>query len=66
MDFNSSQWRLKLFVVATLFQALFGSSRLFQASLATRELSESVQNQTQLFKYHNIPLLSGKIAINLI
>ncbi|CAN6542773.1 unnamed protein product [Malus baccata var. baccata] len=66
MEFNFSQWRLKLFVVATLFQVSFGLSRLFQASLATRELSESIQNQTQLLKYHNDPLLSGKITINLI
>ncbi|KAM1014092.1 hypothetical protein ACFX13_044774 [Malus domestica] len=66
MGLNSSQWLMKLFVVATLFQVSFGSSRLFQVSLATRKLSELVQDQTQLLKYHNGPLLSGKIAINLI
>ncbi|XP_050157618.1 protein PHOSPHATE-INDUCED 1-like [Malus sylvestris] len=66
MGLNSSQWLMKLFVVTTLFQVSFGSSRLFQVSLATRKLSELVQDQTQLLKYHNGPLLSGKITINLI
>ncbi|WRX30699.1 hypothetical protein QQP08_023186 [Theobroma cacao] len=39
---------------------------LFQISLAGRKLSELVQDQPQLLTYHNGPLLSGKITINLI
>ncbi|PPS02912.1 hypothetical protein GOBAR_AA17760 [Gossypium barbadense] len=47
---------LKLFLVISLFQI----------SLAVRKLSEVVQDQPQLLTYHNGPLLSGKITINLI
>ncbi|MBA0865352.1 hypothetical protein Goshw_011387 [Gossypium schwendimanii] len=47
---------LKLFLVISLFQI----------SLAGRKLSEVVQDQPQLLTYHNGPLLSGKITINLI
>ncbi|XP_021808207.1 protein EXORDIUM-like isoform X2 [Prunus avium] len=64
--FGFSSSLLKLFLVASLIQVSLGSSRFFQVSLATRRLSELVQDQTQLLKYHNGPLLSGKIAINLI
>lgn len=39
---------------------------IFHISLATRRLNELVQNPTQLLHYHNGPLLSGKISINLI
>ncbi|XP_044474466.1 protein PHOSPHATE-INDUCED 1-like [Mangifera indica] len=40
---------------------------LFQISLAARTLNELAQDQvSQLFQYHNGPLLSGKISINLI
>uniref|UniRef100_A0A803NKQ3 Uncharacterized protein n=2 Tax=Cannabis sativa TaxID=3483 RepID=A0A803NKQ3_CANSA len=39
---------------------------LCQISLGTRKLSELVQDQPQLLKYHNGALLSGKISINLI
>ncbi|CAL5384057.1 unnamed protein product [Camellia sinensis] len=40
---------------------------LFQISLAARKLTELVQNQpSTLLEYHNGPLLSGKIPINLI
>lgn len=37
-----------------------------QICLATRKLNELVQDNPQLLKYHNGPLLSGKISINLI
>ncbi|XVF64795.1 hypothetical protein PTKIN_Ptkin09bG0195600 [Pterospermum kingtungense] len=47
---------LKLFLVVCLFQI----------SLAGRKLSEVVQDQPQLLTYHNGPLLSGRITINLI
>lgn len=39
---------------------------LVQISLASRKLSENVQDQPQLLKYHRGPLLYGKITINLI
>ncbi|XP_027332713.1 protein EXORDIUM-like [Abrus precatorius] len=39
---------------------------VFNLSLATRRLNELVQDNTQLLHYHNGPLLSGKISINLI
>lgn len=41
---------------------------LLQFTLATRHLTESTQDPQSalLFKYHNGPLLSGKISINLI
>ncbi|KAF3445871.1 hypothetical protein FNV43_RR11048 [Rhamnella rubrinervis] len=39
---------------------------LFQISFATRKLNELAQDQSQFLKYHNGPLLSGKISINLI
>ncbi|XP_044478408.1 protein PHOSPHATE-INDUCED 1-like [Mangifera indica] len=40
---------------------------LFQISLAARTLNELVQDQgSQLLQYHNGPLLSGKISVNLI
>ncbi|GMN45354.1 hypothetical protein TIFTF001_014541 [Ficus carica] len=40
---------------------------LFQISLASRILSEAaVEDKPQLLKYHNGPLLSGQISINLI
>ncbi|PRQ21840.1 putative phosphate-induced protein [Rosa chinensis] len=63
---SSTQLILSLFLVVSLFQVSLASSRLFQVSLATRRLSELVQDQSQLLKYHNGPLLNGKIAINLI
>ncbi|XP_057469364.1 protein PHOSPHATE-INDUCED 1-like [Actinidia eriantha] len=55
-------------VVSTHFvlQLLFVLT-LFNISLATRKLNELVQNQPQtLMQYHNGPLLSGKIQINLV
>ncbi|KAJ4701358.1 protein EXORDIUM [Melia azedarach] len=40
---------------------------LFQISLAARSLSQVAQGQqSQLLQYHNGPLLSGKISVNLI
>ncbi|KAK8505181.1 hypothetical protein V6N13_026050 [Hibiscus sabdariffa] len=39
---------------------------LFQICLAGRNLGEVVVQEPQLLKYHNGPLLSGKIAVNLI
>ncbi|EXB75358.1 hypothetical protein L484_012731 [Morus notabilis] len=46
---------------------LFLVFSLFQISLASRKLSEVGQDKPdQLLKYHNGPLLSGKISINLI
>ncbi|EEF48526.1 protein PHOSPHATE-INDUCED 1 [Ricinus communis] len=47
---------LKLFILISIFQI----------SLAARKLNELVQDQPQLLRYHNGPLLSGKISINLI
>ena len=52
------------FVSRTFLNLLLVVS-LFQVSLAMRKLNELVQDQTQLL-YHNGPLLSGKISINLI
>ncbi|KAF8369524.1 hypothetical protein HHK36_032454 [Tetracentron sinense] len=48
-----------------LIQLLLGIS-LFHFSSATRRLTELVQEQPMLLEYHNGPLLSGKISINLI
>lgn len=39
---------------------------LLQISFASRMLNELVQDQTQMLKYHNGALLSGKISVNLI
>ena len=39
---------------------------LFHVSYAARKLNELVQQQPLLLEYHNGPLLSGKISINLI
>ncbi|CAM8914324.1 unnamed protein product [Rhodiola kirilowii] len=38
----------------------------FGESLASRKLQELVVNQPNLLKYHNGPLLSGKVAIDLV
>ncbi|XP_048129660.1 protein PHOSPHATE-INDUCED 1-like isoform X1 [Rhodamnia argentea] len=46
----------------TLFLALC----LLQMASATRRLAELVQNQSPPMLYHNGPLLSGKISVNLI
>ncbi|KAL5844339.1 hypothetical protein ACOSQ4_010297 [Xanthoceras sorbifolium] len=56
MASSFSQCLLKLFFVISLFEI----------SLAARTLNELVQDQTRLLQYHNGPLLSGKISINLI
>ncbi|GKV09368.1 hypothetical protein SLEP1_g20879 [Rubroshorea leprosula] len=56
-------------MAATVTQSVFKVFiliSLFQISLAARQLSEVVQDQSQLLTYHNGPLLSGKITINLI
>ncbi|KAF8406039.1 hypothetical protein HHK36_008119 [Tetracentron sinense] len=45
---------------------LFLLISLFHFSSAARRLTELVQEQPPLFKYHNGPLLSGQISINLI
>ena len=55
-SFLSSQCFLKIFLLICVFQI----------SLASRRLNELVQDQSQLLHYHNGPLLSGKISINLI
>ena len=39
---------------------------LFHFSFAARKLNELVQDQPNLLQYHNGPLLSGKISVNLI
>ncbi|KAK2972524.1 hypothetical protein RJ640_006590 [Escallonia rubra] len=39
---------------------------LFHVSFAARKLTELVQDQTNLLHYHNGPLLSGKISVNLV
>ena len=52
----SSQYLLKIVFLISVFQI----------TLSTRTLNELVQDQSQLLHYHNGPLLSGKIAINLI
>ena len=51
--------------MATFIKLLLVVS-LIQVALATRKLNELVQDQPQLLHYHNGPLLSGKISINLI
>ncbi|OAY23277.1 protein PHOSPHATE-INDUCED 1 [Manihot esculenta] len=48
------------------FLKLFLVISVFQVSFAARKLDELVQDQPQLLSYHNGPLLSGKISINLI
>ncbi|KAE8725019.1 Protein EXORDIUM-like 1 [Hibiscus syriacus] len=45
---------------------LFIEISLIQFSLAVRRLSELVQDQPELLKYHDGPLLTGRIKINLI
>ncbi|XP_041018789.1 protein PHOSPHATE-INDUCED 1-like [Juglans microcarpa x Juglans regia] len=52
--------------VSKTFLKLFLVISLFQISLATRKLNELVQDQPKLLQYHNGPLLSGKISVNLI
>ncbi|XP_052188381.1 protein PHOSPHATE-INDUCED 1-like [Diospyros lotus] len=39
---------------------------LFQLSFAARQLSQLAQHQATLLHYHNGPLISGKISVNLI
>ncbi|XP_010273027.1 PREDICTED: protein EXORDIUM-like [Nelumbo nucifera] len=51
---------------ATLFFQLMLIVSLFHFSLAARRLTEQVQEQAQLLQYHNGPLLSGEISVNLI
>lgn len=48
------------------FSKLFMFLCLSRMALATRQLSEVVQDQSQLLTYHHGPLLSGKISVNLI
>ncbi|KAF9607912.1 hypothetical protein IFM89_003726 [Coptis chinensis] len=52
--------------VSTLLLQLLLVVSLFHVSLAGRKLTELVENQSPLLKYHKGPLLSGNIAINLI
>jgi len=52
--------------MATFLLKIFFLLSIFNISLATRRLNELVQNPSQLLHYHNGPLLSGKISINLI
>ncbi|XP_057731228.1 protein PHOSPHATE-INDUCED 1-like [Arachis stenosperma] len=57
--------------MATLFSSqciikIFLLISLFQLSLAARNMKELVQDQSQLLRYHNGPLLYGKISVNLI
>ncbi|XP_065847596.1 protein PHOSPHATE-INDUCED 1-like [Euphorbia lathyris] len=52
----SAQSLLKLFLLISIFQI----------SLSSRILNQLVQDQSQLLSYHNGPLLSGKISVNLI
>lgn len=52
--------------VSETFLKLFFLISLFQISLAARNLGELVQDPSQLLRYHNGPLLSGKISVNLI
>ncbi|OUZ99621.1 Phosphate-induced protein 1 [Macleaya cordata] len=52
--------------VFPLFLQLILFFSLFNFSLSTRRLTELVQEQPIPLKYHNGPLLSGKISINLI
>ncbi|KAJ8762510.1 hypothetical protein K2173_007949 [Erythroxylum novogranatense] len=51
--------------MASLVKVLLVIS-LFQFASAARKLNEVVQDPNQLLSYHNGPLLSGKISINLI
>ncbi|XP_037496156.1 protein PHOSPHATE-INDUCED 1 isoform X1 [Jatropha curcas] len=55
------------FVSAHFFLLLVFVVSLFHLNSAARQLTESTENQqTLLFQYHNGPLLTGKISINLI
>lgn len=54
------------FVPSHCFLQIFLLISVFHLSFATRRLNELVQDQSQLLHYHNGPLLSGKISINLI
>lgn len=49
-----------LFVQLAIFVSLL------QCSLAARKLTESTQDQSFLFQYHNGALLTGKVTVNLI
>ncbi|XP_042487765.1 protein EXORDIUM-like, partial [Macadamia integrifolia] len=53
------------FVSTLLFQVVLVVS-LLHFSNAGRILTGSVEDQSMLFQYHNGPLLSGKISVNLI
>ncbi|XP_019054519.1 PREDICTED: protein EXORDIUM-like [Nelumbo nucifera] len=53
-------------VPINLFFQLFLLTSVIHFSSAARILSTLVQDQSQLLQYHNGPLLSGKISINLI
>ncbi|PON50338.1 Phosphate-induced protein [Trema orientale] len=53
------------FISAQSFVKLVFFISMCQICLATRKLNELVQDN-QLLKYHNGPLLSGKISVNLI
>ncbi|KAI4337680.1 hypothetical protein L6164_016064 [Bauhinia variegata] len=55
-SFISSHCLVKIFLLITVSQL----------SLAARRLDQVVEDQSQLLRYHNGPLLSGKISINLI
>ncbi|KAK7385321.1 hypothetical protein VNO78_31037 [Psophocarpus tetragonolobus] len=52
--------------MSTLLFKIFLLFSIFHISLAARRLNELVHHSTQLLHYHNGPLLSGKISINLI
>ncbi|KAG8499317.1 hypothetical protein CXB51_005890 [Gossypium anomalum] len=53
------------FITPTILK-IFLIISLFQICLGVRKLSEVVEEQPQLLKYHNGPLLSGPITVNLI
>ncbi|KAI4307411.1 hypothetical protein L6164_030604 [Bauhinia variegata] len=55
-SFISSHYSVKIFLLFCVFQL----------SLAARRLDQVVDDQSRLLRYHNGPLLSGKISINLI
>ncbi|CAK9180499.1 unnamed protein product [Ilex paraguariensis] len=55
------------YVFVKMLLPIFQFALLLNLALAARRLTESTQDQqTQLFQYHNGPLLTGKISINVI
>lgn len=53
-------------MASSIIQTLFAIISLFHFTLEARTLNELLQDPSNLLQYHNGPLLSGKISVNLI